>query len=106
MRERIWKIGDEVVDLSKRGMIMGVLNVTPDSFSDGGEFFEPDAAIVRGVQIASEGADIIDVGGESTRPGTEPVSVKEELRSVITVIEKLRDMIDIPLSTETLKYEE
>src|SRR5437016_9428714 len=85
MRERIWKIGDEVVDLSKRGMIMGVLNVTPDSFSDGGEFFEPDAAIVRGVQIASEGADIIDVGGESTRPGTEPVSVKEELRRVIPV---------------------
>src|SRR5438132_6121603 len=105
MRERIWKIGDEVVDLSKRGMIMGVLNVTPDSFSDGGEFFEPDAAIVRGVQIASEGADIIDVGGESTRPGTEPVSVKEELRRVIPVIEKLRAKIDIPISIDTSKPE-
>src|SRR5438067_12982831 len=105
MRERIWKIGDEVVDLSKRGMIMGVLNVTPDSFSDGGEFFEPDAAIVRGVQIASEGADIIDVGGESTRPGTEPVSVKEELRRVIPVIEKLRAKIDIPISIDTSKSE-
>src|SRR5437879_2167281 len=105
MRERIWKIGDEVVDLSKRGMIMGVLNVTPDSFSDGGEFFEPDAAIVRGVQIASEGADIIDVGGESTHPGTEPVSVKEELRRVIPVIEKLRAKIDIPISIDTSKSE-
>src|SRR3989442_15836205 len=105
MRERIWKIGDEVVDLSKRGMIMGVLNVTPDSFSDGGEFFEPDAAIARGVQIASEGADIIDVGGESTRPGTEPVSVKEELRRVIPVIEKLRAKIDIPISIDTSKSE-
>src|SRR2546429_2926626 len=105
MRERIWKIGDEVVDLSKRGMIMVVLNVTPDSFSDGGEFFEPDAAIVRGVQIASEGADIIDVGGESTHPGTEPVSVKEELRRVIPVIEKLRAKIDIPISIDTSKSE-
>jgi dihydropteroate synthase len=105
MRERIWKIGDEVVDLSKRGMIMGVLNLTPDSFSDGGEFFEPDAAIARGVQIASEGADIIDVGGESTRPGTEPVSVKEELRRVIPVIEKLRAKIDIPISIDTSKSE-
>src|SRR5260370_14738792 len=105
MRERIWKTGDEVVDLSKRGMIMGVLNVTPDSFSDGGEFFEPDAAIARGVQIASEGADIIDVGGESTRPGTEPVSVKEELRRVIPVIEKLRAKIDIPISIDTSKSE-
>ncbi len=84
---------------------MGLLNVTPDSFSDGGEFFEPDAAIARGVQIASEGADIIDVGGESTRPGTEPVSVKEELRRVIPVIEKLRAKIDIPISIDTSKSE-
>src|SRR5207245_3931797 len=97
MRERIWKIGDEVVDLSKRGMIMGVLNVTPDSFSDGGEFFETDAAIARGIQIASEGADIIDIGGESTRPGAEPISAKEELQRVIPVIQKLRAKIE-PLS--------
>src|SRR5438105_15652750 len=105
MRERIWKIGDEVVDLSKRGMIMGVLNVTPDSFSDGGEFFEPDAAIVRGVQIASDGADIIDVGGESTRPGAEPVPLKEELNRVIPVIEKIRAKIDNPISIDTSKSE-
>jgi len=105
MGERIWKIGDKIVDLSKRGMIMGVLNVTPDSFSDGGEFFGIDAASARGIQIASEGADIIDVGGESTRPGAEPVSVKEELRRVIPVIEKLRAKIDIPISIDTSKCE-
>src|SRR5207247_688846 len=65
MTARPWKIGDKIVDLSKRGMIMGVLNVTPDSFSEGGEFFEQDAAIERGIQIAAEGADIIDIGGET-----------------------------------------
>src|SRR6266581_2323098 len=96
MGERLWKIGDKVVDFSNRGMIMGVLNVTPDSFSDGGEFLGIDAAITRGIRIASEAADIIDVGGESTRPGAEPVSVKEELRRVLPVIEKLRVKIDPP----------
>src|ERR1700688_4975365 len=96
MGERLWKIGGKVVDLSKRGMIMGVLNVTPDSFSDGGEFFATNAAIASGIKMASEGADLIDVGGESTRPGAEPVSVKEELRRVIPVIETLRAKIDPP----------
>jgi dihydropteroate synthase len=105
MGERLWKIGDKVVDFSKQGMIMGVLNVTPDSFSDGGEFPEPEAAIARGVQIASEGAHIIDVGGESTRPGAEPVSLKEELRRVIPVIERLRAKIDIFISIDTSKSE-
>ena len=105
MGERIWKIGDKVVELSKRGMIMGVLNVTPDSFSDGGEFFATDAAIGSGIKMASEGADIIDVGGESTRPGAEPVSVEEELRRVIPVIEKLRAKIDISISVDTSKCE-
>jgi dihydropteroate synthase len=105
MGERLWKIGKNVVDLSKRGMIMGVLNVTPDSFSDGGEFFATDAAIGSGIKMASEGADIIDVGGESTRPGAEPVSVKEELGRVIPVIEGLRAKIAIRLSIDTSKSE-
>src|SRR5438067_3343682 len=105
MTERLWKVGDQIVDLSKRGMIMGVLNVTPDSFSDGGEFFPIDAAIARGVQIASEGADILDIGGESTRPGAEPIPAKEELQRVIPVIEKLRPKIDIPISIDTSKSE-
>src|SRR5467141_593136 len=105
MGERLWKIGDKVVDLSKQGMIMGVLNVTPDSFSDSGEFFETQAALTLGIQLASEGADINDVGGESTRPGAEPVSVKEELGRVIPVIKKLRAKIDTLISTDTSKAE-
>ncbi len=72
---------------------MGVLNVTPDSFSDGGEFIEPAAAIARGIEMIGEGADLIDVGGESTRPGAEPVAIDDELRRVIPVIEGLREAI-------------
>ena len=105
MASRAWKIGDQIVDLSKRGMIMGILNVTPDSFSDGNEFLECDAAVERGIQIEKEGADIIDVGGESTRPGAEPVSAKEELRRVIPVIEKLRGKVVVPISIDTSKSE-
>jgi dihydropteroate synthase len=105
MGERLWKIGDKVVDLSTQGMIMGVLNITPDSFSDGGEFFGTDAAVDRGIQIASEGADIIDIGGESTRPGAESVSAEEELKRVIPVIEELFSKIDIPISIDTSKSE-
>jgi dihydropteroate synthase len=86
-------------------MIMGVLNVTPDSFSDGGKFREVDAAVNHGVQMAGEGADIIDVGGESTRPGAQPVAGEEELRRVLPVVEKLRAKIDIFISIDTSKAE-
>src|SRR3979490_1773204 len=105
MDERPWKIGENVVNLSKRGMIMGVLNVTPNSFSDGGEFFATDAAIGSGIKMALEGADIIDLGGESTRPGAEPVSVKEELQRVGPVSEKLRAAINSSISIDTSKAE-
>jgi dihydropteroate synthase len=105
MRQRLWKIGEQVVDLSRRGIIMGVLNVTPDSFSDGGRFFDTDTAVARGLEMANEGADIIDVGGESTRPGAQPVDVKEELRRVIPVIEQLRRKIDKFISIDTSKGE-
>ena len=84
---------------------MGVLNVTPDSFSDGGRFFAVEKAIEHGVRLAAEGADIIDIGGESTRPGAEPVAAGEELRRVIPVIEKLRANIDVPVSIDTSKAE-
>ena len=77
-------------------MIMGVLNVTPDSFSDGGKFLDVEAAVDHGVRMAAEGAQIVDVGGESTRPGAEPVPAEQELRRVIPVIEKLRAKIDPP----------
>jgi len=96
MGGRLWKIGEHIVDLSRHGMIMGVLNVTPDSFSDGGNFFETNAAVARGLEMAAEGAQIIDVGGESTRPGADPVSASEELRRVLPVIEKVSSKLDPP----------
>src|ERR1700737_3295349 len=100
MGERPWKIGGRIVDLSRRGLVMGVLNVTPDSFFDGGQFLDAESALGRGFQMAGEGADIIDVGGESTRPGSEPISAEEELRRVIPVIERLRAKIDIFISVD------
>jgi len=103
--ETLWKVGGRIVDLSRHGMIMGVLNVTPDSFSDGGEFFSIDKAVARGLEIAAEGARIVDVGGESTRPGAEVVGVEEELRRVIPVIERLQAKIDIFISIDTSKSE-
>jgi dihydropteroate synthase len=105
MRARTWKVGDRVFNVSRQGLIMGVLNVTPDSFSDGGKFFAADKAIEHGLRMATEGADIIDVGGESTRPGAESVAAEEELRRVIPVIEKLRAKIDFPISIDTWKAE-
>ncbi|PYK08058.1 MAG: dihydropteroate synthase [Verrucomicrobia bacterium] len=105
MRKRIWKVGERVFNVSRQGLIMGVLNVTPDSFSDGGKFFELEKAIEQGVKMAAEGADMIDVGGESTRPGAEPVAAGEELRRVIPVIEKLKAKIDVPISIDTSKTE-
>ena|ERR1051326_1389073 len=103
MRERIWRAGERVFDLSRHGLIMGVLNVTPDSFSDGGKFFTSAKAIERGLAMAAEGADIIDVGGESTRPGSVSVAADEELRRVITVVENLRAKTDVPISIDTSK---
>src|SRR5215471_2475152 len=105
MRERIWRTGKRVFDVSRHGLIMGVLNVTPDSFSDAGEFFTPDKAIERALQMAADGAHIIDIGGESTRPGSEPVTAEEELRRVISVIENLRPKLDVPISIDTSKAE-
>ena len=103
MGATLWKIAGHVVDLSHHGMIMGVLNVTPDSFSDGGKFFAAEKAVEHGLKMAVDGAHIIDVGGESTRPGAEAIVAEEELRRVIPVIEKLRAKIDIFISIDTSK---
>jgi dihydropteroate synthase len=84
---------------------MGVLNITPDSFSDGGLYFDKDRAISRGLELAAEGADIIDVGGESTRPGSDPVPAKEELKRIIPVISALRAKTDVLISVDTTKSE-
>ena len=84
---------------------MGVVNVTPDSFSDGGQFTALPAAVAHALQMAEEGAGIIDVGGESTRPGSEPVTLDEELRRVIPVLESLAGQVRVPRSVDTMKAE-
>lgn len=84
-----------------RPRVMGIVNVTPDSFSDGGAHFEPEAAIAHGLRLVEEGADLLDVGGESTRPGAEPVPVEEELRRVLPVIEGLAARVPVPISIDT-----
>jgi len=105
MHERQWKIGERLFNVSRHGLIMGVLNVTPDSFSDGGKFLAAEKAIEHGLKMVADGADIVDVGGESTRPGAEPIAADEELRRVIPVIEKLRAKTDVPISIDTSKTE-
>ena len=94
-----WKIGGEIFDLSTRGWIMGVLNVTPDSFSDGGRFFQTPQAIAQARKMVVAGANIIDIGGESTRPGANPVDVAEEKRRVIPVVKKLAGETLISIDT-------
>jgi dihydropteroate synthase len=96
------RCGSQTIDLS-RPVVMGVLNVTPDSFSDGGQYRELDAAVGRGLRMVEEGAAIIDVGGESTRPGANPVDAEEEIRRVVPVIEKLRGQTDAIISVDTSK---
>jgi dihydropteroate synthase len=91
--------------LGERTLIMGVLNVTPDSFSDGGLFLEKDKAVAQGLRMVEEGADFIDVGGESTRPGSKPLESQEELRRVLPVIESLAREVDVPISIDTYKSE-
>lgn len=88
-----------------RTLVMGILNVTPDSFSDGGDYLDPAAALVRARTMVAEGADIIDVGGESTRPGAEPVTLDREMRRVLPVVEVLTESLDVPLSIDTYKSE-
>lgn len=92
-----------VIDFERRTALAGVLNVTPDSFSDGGRYLDPESAIARGIKLAEEGADLIDIGGESSRPGARPVSAEEELERVVPVIRGLRRALSIPLSIDTYK---
>ena len=97
------KWSGHVLSLGQRTHIMGVLNVTPDSFSDGGQYLRKDEAIRQGLRLAEDGADIIDVGGESTRPYAERISLQEEIDRVIPVIEALREALAIPISIDTFK---
>lgn len=102
--KRFWQIGGgRKLDLTSRGLIMGILNVTVDSFSDGGKFLLPDAALTHALAMEAEGAGMIDIGGESTRPGAIPVSEEVELERVIPVLDRLRGNLSCPLSIDTSK---
>lgn len=98
-----YTFGKKVYDLSARTYVMGILNVTPDSFSDGGKFLNTEAAVAHGKAMADAGADFIDVGGASTRPGADEVSVDDELNRVLPVIEKLTKEISVPISVDTFR---
>jgi dihydropteroate synthase len=101
----VLKIGNKDFEIGKRTIIMGILNVTSDSFSDGGEFFSLEDAVKHAIQMEKEGADIIDVGGESTRPGSKAISLYEEMNRVIPVSKELVKKIKIPISIDTYKSE-
>lgn len=105
MRRLEWKLARRTLVVGPRTLLMGILNVTPDSFSDGGKLFSTDVAEARAEEMLREGADILDVGGESTRPGGTAVSVEEELLRVIPLIERLAKAISVPISIDTTKAE-
>lgn len=98
-----YTFGKKVYDLSARTHVMGVLNVTPDSFSDGGKYYKTEVAVKRGMEIEAEGADFIDIGGQSTRPGADEVSAEEEAKRVIPVIKALAAEVKIPISVDTYR---
>ncbi|MEX2559388.1 MAG: dihydropteroate synthase, partial [Pirellulales bacterium] len=100
-----WQLRSRFLDLPARPLLMGIINVTPDSFSDGGRFLGTQAAIEHGLRLAAEGADLLDVGGESTRPYSQPVEAAEELRRVIGVVQALAEQTRLPVSIDTSKPE-
>lgn len=104
MRKRYgWKLKAREISLGGRTLVMGILNVTPDSFSDGGKYSDPDRALARALELEEEGADIVDVGAESTRPGSQRISEAEELRRLIPVLKRLRGKLAAPISVDTYK---
>jgi len=98
-----WRLRDKTLQLGERTLLMGVLNVTPDSFTDGGKFTDPDRAFAHAVELEEAGADLIDVGAESTRPGSTRISEAEELRRLVPVLKRLRNKLAIPVSVDTYK---
>jgi len=100
-----WKLKSREIQLGERTAILGVLNVTPDSFSDGGKYLDPDRAFARALEMEEQGADIIDIGAESTRPDSTRVSAAEELRRLLPVLKRLRGHLTIPISVDTYKAE-
>ncbi len=107
MRRRLfyWKLKEREIKLGERTVILGVLNLTPDSFSDGGKYQEPDRAFARALELEEQGADIVDIGAESTRPGSVRISAAEELRRLVPVLKRLKGKLTIPISVDTYKSE-
>ncbi len=100
-----WKLKKREIKLGERTVVMGVLNLTPDSFSDGGRYSDPDRAFARALELEEQGADMIDIGAESTRPGSARISAAEEMRRLIPVLKRLKDRLTIPISVDTYKAE-
>jgi dihydropteroate synthase len=103
MQAHAWQLRTRTLHWQGRPLVMGIINVTPDSFSDGGQYLEPEAALDRALELEAEGADVIDLGGESTRPGATPVSVEVEMARVLPVLKHLEGRLKIPLSIDTWK---
>jgi dihydropteroate synthase len=103
LRATRWQLRTRTIELPRRPLLMGIVNVTPDSFSDGGRFLDPGAAVGRALQLVADGADLLDIGGESTRPYSEPVTAEDEIRRVLPVIERLSKQVEVPISIDTSK---
>src|SRR5713101_1191453 len=101
----VWRLKTRELKLGERTIIMGVLNVTPDSFSDGGKYSDPDRAFARAIELEEQGADIIDIGAESTKPGSARVTADVELQRLVPVLKRLKDQLTIPISIDTYKAE-
>jgi dihydropteroate synthase len=100
-----WKLKQREIMLGERTVLMGVLNVTPDSFSDGGKYSDPDRAFARALELEEQGADVIDIGAESTRPGSARISAAEEIRRLIPLLKRLKGRLGVPVSVDTYKAE-
>lgn len=105
IRDRAWSCCGRRILLGRKPLVMGIVNVTPDSFSDGGKWLDPDQAIAHGLALVREGADVLDIGGESTRPGAEYVEPDEELRRIMPVVKALSECTGVPISVDTRRAE-
>jgi len=101
----VWKLARTELRLGDRTLLMGVLNVTPDSFSDGGKYADPDRAFARAIELEEQGADIIDVGAESTKPGSDRITAAVELQRLVPVLKRIKDAVSVPISVDTYKAE-
>src|SRR5262245_1417741 len=100
-----WQLRDRILTPGQPPLVMGIVNVTPDSFSDGGRFLDPSAAVEHGLELVRQGADLLDVGGESSRPGSQPIPLEAELARVLPVVPGLVAATDVPISIDTTKRE-